>query len=76
LVEKEVNENKIPKRDLDLFSSHSINLVDNRLLKLLKLARASLSLDDERKLTSSEKLVFSKLYDIIKTWRNFFLTKN
>ena len=75
-MEKEVNENKIPKRDLDLFSSHSINLVDNRLLKLLKLARASLSLDDERKLTSSEKLVFSKLYDIIKTWRNFFLTKN
>jgi len=76
LVEKEVNENKIPKRDLDLFSSHSINLVDNRLLKLLKLARASLSLDDERKLTSSEKLIFSKLYDIIKMWRNFFLTKN
>ena len=75
LVEREVNENKIPKLDLDRFSSYSINLVDNRLLKLLKLARASLSLDDERKLTSSEKLLFAKLFDLIKVWRNFFLTK-
>ena len=75
LVEKEVNENKIPKLDLDRFSSYSINIVDNRLLKLLKLARASLSLDDERKLTSSEKLLFAKLFDLIKVWRNFFLTK-
>lgn len=75
LVEKEVNEKKIPKLDLDRFSSYSINIVDNRLLKLLKLARASLSLDDERKLTSSEKLLFAKLFDFIKVWRNFFLTK-
>ncbi|MBY8987471.1 MAG: hypothetical protein KGD61_03370 [Candidatus Lokiarchaeota archaeon] len=75
LVEKEVIENKIPKLDLDRFSSYTINIVDNRLLKLLKLARASLSLDDERKLTSSEKLLFAKLFDLIKVWRNFFLTK-
>ena len=76
IIEKEVNENKIPKLDLDRFRSHSISLVDNRLLKLLKLARTSLSLDDERKLTNSEKLLFSKLSDVIKIWRNFFLTKN
>jgi len=76
LVEKEVNENRIPKLDLDRFRSHSISLVDNRLLKLLKLARANLSLDDERKLTSSEKLLFEKLFDVIKIWRNFFLAKN
>jgi hypothetical protein len=76
IIEKEVNENKIPKLDLDRFRSHSISLVDNRLLKLLKLARTSLSLDDERKLTNSEKLLFSKLFDVIKIWRNFFLTKN
>ncbi|MHA2287200.1 MAG: hypothetical protein ACXABG_00310 [Promethearchaeota archaeon] len=75
-LEKEVKENKIPKRDLDLYSSHTISLVDNRLLKLLKLTRASLSLDDERKLTNSEKLLYAKLYDIITTWRKFFLTKN
>jgi hypothetical protein len=76
LVEKEVNENKIPKLDLDRFSSYSINIVDNRLIKLLKLARASLSLDDERKLTYSEKLLFAKLFEIIKIWRKFFLTKD
>jgi hypothetical protein len=76
LVEKEANEKKIPRLDLDRFNSYSINIVDNRLLKLLKLARASLSLEDERKLTNSEKLLFTKLYEIIKIWRNFFLTKN
>ena len=76
LVEKEANEKKIPKLDLDRFNSYSINIVDNRLLKLLKLARASLSLEDERKLTTSEKLLFSKLFEIIKIWRNFFLTIN
>jgi len=74
LLEREVIENKIPKLDLDRFSSYSINLIDNRLLKLLKLARANLSLDDERKLTSSEKLLFTKLYEILSVWRDFFLT--
>ena len=76
LIEKDANDNKIPKLDSDRFSSYFINIVDNRLLKLLKLARSSLSLDDERKLTDSEKLLFSKLFEIIRTWRNFFLTKN
>ncbi|MFX0076084.1 MAG: hypothetical protein ACFE96_11615, partial [Candidatus Hermodarchaeota archaeon] len=69
-------ENKIPVPDLGRFSSYSASIVDNRLLKLLKLARASLSLDDERKLTNSEKLLFAKLFDIIQLWRNFFLAKN
>jgi hypothetical protein len=76
LIEKDANDNKIPKLDLDRFSSYFINIVDNRLLKLLKLAKASLSLDDERKLTNSEKVLFSKLFEIIRTWRNFFLVKN
>ena len=76
LLEKEVGANKIPKADLDRFNSHSINLIDNRLFKLLKLARSNLSLEDERKLTSSEKLLFLKLFELIKIWRNFFLTKN
>ena len=75
-LEKEVNEKTIPKLDLDLYSSHAISLVDNRLLKLLKLTRASLSLDDERKLTNSEKLLYAKLFDLIEIWRDFFLTKN
>jgi len=75
-IEKEVTEKKIPKLDLDRFNSYSINIVDSRLLKLLKLARTSLSLNDERKLTTSERLLFTKLFDIIKVWRDFFLTKN
>jgi len=74
-IEKEVIENKIPKLDLDRFNSYSINIVDNRLLKLLKLARTNLSLNDERKLTTSERLLFTKLFDIIKAWRDFFLMK-
>jgi len=41
---------------------------------LLKLARTSLSLNDERKLTTSERILFTKLFDVIKAWRNFFLT--
>ena len=75
LTEKEVLEKKIPKLDLDRFNSYSINIVDNRLLKLLKLARSNLSLNDERKLTTSERLLFTKLFDIIKVWRDFFLMK-
>ena len=73
-IEKEVIEKKIPKLDLDRFNSYSINIVDSRLLKLLKLARTSLSLSDERKLTTSERLLFTKLFDVIKAWRNFYLT--
>ena len=75
-IEKEVSEKKVPKLDLDRFNSYSINIVDSRLLKLLKLARTSLSLNDERKLTTSERLLFTKLFDVIKVWRDFFLTKN
>ena len=74
LIEKEVIEKKTPKLDLDRFNSYSINIIDNRLLKLLKLARTNLSLNDERKLSNSEKLLFTKLFDILKAWRNFFLT--
>lgn len=74
-IEKEVIEKKIPKLDLDRFNSYSINIVDSRLLKLLKLARTSLSLSDERKLTTSERILFTKLFDVIKAWRNFFLSK-
>ena len=72
-IEKEVIDNKIPKLDLDRFNSYSINIVDSRLLKLLKLARTSLSLNDERKLTTSEKLLFTKFFNVIKAWRDFFL---
>ena len=66
------NKNK-PQINLDRYNSYSLSMVDNRLLKLLKLAKTDLSLDDERRLTSSEKLLFEILFNLIKNWRNFFL---
>ena len=52
----------------------SINIIDSRLLKMLRLARSELSVDDERKLTNSEKLLYRKLSELIKVWRAFFLS--
>jgi len=66
------NKNK-PQINLDRYNSYSLSMVDNRLLKLLKLAKTDLSLDDERRLTNSEKLLFEILFNLIKNWRNFFL---
>lgn len=59
--------------DLDRFISYTSNIVDGRLLKILKLAKAEISLDDENRLTESEKLLYKDLYNLIKTWRDFFL---
>lgn len=72
-IEKEVEEKNKPKIDLDRFTSYSTNIVDSRLLKLLKLAKSNLSLEDERRLTSSEMILFNKLFELIKVWRTFFL---
>ncbi len=66
------NKNK-PQINLDRYNSYSSSMVDNRLLKLLKLAKIDLSLDDERRLTVSEKLLFEIIFKIIKSWRNFFI---
>ena len=71
-MENEVNNKNKPKIDLDRYNSYNANIVDSRLLKLLKLSMAELSLDDERLLTNSEKLLYNYLYYIIKTWREFF----
>ena len=66
-------ENKLrPSIDLDRYNSYMSNIIDNRLLKLLKLAKAELSLDDERRITASEKLLFDNLFNYIKEWRDFF----
>jgi hypothetical protein len=72
-LEKEVREKNKPKIDLDRYLSYFVNVIDSRLLKLLRLARSELSLEDERRLTSSEKILFKKLYPLIKQWRMFFL---
>ena len=65
------NKNK-PKIDLDRYNSYTSNIIDSRLLKLLKLSMTELSLEDERLLTNSEKLLYNSLFDLIKIWRDFF----
>ena len=74
---KRIMENKINKKhklkiDLDRYISYSSNIIDSRLLKLLKLSMAELSLEDERRLTNSEKTLYSYLFNLIKIWRVFY----
>ena len=75
-IKEEVKAGIKPKFDLDRFYSYLSNIIDGRLLKLLRLSRSKLSLDDEKRLTSSEKILFKYFYEYIKTWRNFFLEAN
>ncbi|MHA2392883.1 MAG: hypothetical protein ACXAEX_13125 [Promethearchaeota archaeon] len=70
----EISKRNKPQINLDRYNSFSSSIVDNRLLKLLKLAKAELSLDDERRMTNSEKLLYEKFFNLIKEWRYFFLS--
>ena len=72
-IEKEVDSNLRPKVELDRYRSYHANIVDSRLIKLLLLAKVDLSLNDEQKLTNSEKKLFHHISKIIKIWRSFFL---
>ncbi|MFW9821698.1 MAG: hypothetical protein ACFFE4_02105 [Candidatus Thorarchaeota archaeon] len=62
-----------PRVNLDRYNSYYSSIIDNRLSKLLKLAKTELSLDDERRLTISEKFLFEILFALFRNWRNFFL---
>jgi len=73
-IEKDVHDKNKPKVGLDRFKSFNINIIDSRLSKMLRLARTELSVDDERKLTNSEKLLYEKLSELFKVWRAFFLS--
>jgi len=73
-LEYEIKKSHKPPIDLDKFISYTSNIVDGRLLKILKLAKADLSLEDEYRLTDSEKLLYKHLYKLIKKWRVFFLS--
>jgi len=76
LMEKEVKSRIKPEADLHRFNSFTTNIIDSRLLKVLKIARSEITLDDEQKLTKSEKVLYKRLFNILKVWRNFFLTDN
>ncbi|MFX1324936.1 MAG: hypothetical protein ACFE8N_08260 [Promethearchaeota archaeon] len=70
----DISKRNKPQINLDRYNSFSSSIIDNRLLKLLKLAKADLTLDDERRMTNSEKLLYEKFFNFIKEWRNFFLS--
>ncbi|UCC19158.1 MAG: hypothetical protein JSV62_13815 [Promethearchaeota archaeon] len=72
LMENQIDKKHKPKIDLDRYNSYSSNIIDSRLLKLLKLSMTELSLDDERRLTNSEKTLYNYLNNLIKIWRDFF----
>jgi hypothetical protein len=71
-MQNDIDKNRKPKIDLDRYNSYASNIIDSRLLKLLKLSMVELSLEDERRLTISEKEFYKNLYILIKTWRDFF----
>jgi hypothetical protein len=72
LMENEIDKNYKPKIDLDRYNSYTSNIIDSRLLKILKLSMAELSLEDEQRLTNTEKIFYENLYKLIKVWRGFF----
>lgn len=68
----EIRKKNRPNIDLDRYNSYSSNIIDSRLLKLLKLSMAELTLEDERRLTNSEKLFYNYFYNLVKIWRDFY----
>jgi hypothetical protein len=72
-TEKEVNEGKKPKLMLDNYISYMSNIIDIRLLKLLKLAKTEITPNEERKLTESEQFIIRFISRLLKNWRKFFL---
>ena len=70
---EDIEKKKKPQISLDRYNSFASNIVDNRLLKILKLTKSDLSLEDERRFTLAEKLLFRNLSIFIKGWRNFYL---
>jgi len=72
-MHKDVKDNIKPKIDLDRFNSYLSNIIDSRLLKLLRLSKAELTLEDEKRLTRTEFVLYKFINHIINTWRDFFL---
>ncbi len=75
ILEKDVNDKIRLQLDLDRYNSYTSDIIDSRLLKLLRLAKTELSLDDERRLTLSERLLFKRIYKLIDVWKKFLLER-
>ncbi len=73
-IKKSLEEGKIPKLNFDKFNSYLANLIDSRLLKLIKLGSTDLSIEDEQRFTTSERVFYSQISELVKAWRKFFLS--
>lgn len=74
-MEKQVAERAIPQDFLDKYNSYFSNLLDMRLLKVLRLTKTKLNPSDKQRLTLSENLLFKRIYSLLKTWKNVLLEK-
>ena len=74
-MEKLIEEGKKPKQVMDLYNSYMAHIIDTRLLKLLRLSQTELTELTENRLTTSEKMLYKEIFKIIKSWREFFLSK-
>jgi len=75
-MEKAIRDGTKPRDFLNKYSADLMFLIDSRLNKLLLLSKTEISMDDERRLTSSEKYLYKQINKMIKTWRKFFLSSN
>ena len=75
-MEKEVKEGNKPQIFLDNYNSYFTNVLDSRLLKVLRMTKSLLNIDDEKRLTDSEILLYNHIRDLLNNWRNFFLDIN
>jgi hypothetical protein len=75
-MEKSIKEAKKPKQMMDLYNSYMANIIDTRLLKLLRLSQTELTELTEKRLTTSEKVLYQEIFKIIRSWREFFLSKS
>lgn len=72
-LDVEIKKGLRPYLDKDKYDSYIMSILDNRLLKLLKLTKTEISIDDESRLTSSEQILFNRIYELINIWRKFYL---
>jgi hypothetical protein len=75
-MEKEVKEGNKPQVFLDNYNSYFTNVLDSRLLKVLRMTKSLLNVDDEKRLTDAEILIYKHFSDFLNTWRSFFLDIN
>ncbi|TXT67048.1 MAG: hypothetical protein BAJALOKI1v1_200014 [Promethearchaeota archaeon] len=62
-----------PKQLMDLYNSYTANIIDTRLLKLLRLSQTELTEITMSRLSTSEKVLYKELFEIVGSFRDFFL---